>query len=87
MLGGLFSVTRQLKAVELGKIKQEIFLLETSVKENKNRNVRFEVPKLINSYFWLIDYYSQDGSNKSKIDEILLRIKLLNEDVYNQYIR
>jgi len=87
VLGGLFSVKRQLKAVELGKIKQEIFLLETSVKENKSRNVRFEVPKLINSYFWLIDHYSQDSANKAKIDEILLRIKLLNPDVYNNYIR
>ena len=87
VLGGLFSVTRQLKAVELGKIKQEIFLLETSVKENKNRNVRFEVPKLINSYFWLIDHYSRDDINKAKVDEILLRIKLLNPDVYNNYVR
>ena len=31
VLSGLFSVKRQLKAVELGKIKQDIFLLETSV--------------------------------------------------------
>ena len=87
VLGGLFSVKRQLKAVELGKIKQEIFLLETSVKENKSRNVRLEIPRLINSYFWLIDHYSRDSSNKAKIDELLLRIKLLNEDVYYSYIR
>lgn len=87
VLGGLFSVKRQLKAVELGKIKQDIFELETSVKEIRNKNVKFEVPKLINSYFWLIDHYSQDVSNKPKIDEILLRIRLVNEDVYNEYVR
>ena len=87
VLGGLFSVKRQLKAVELGKIKQEIFLLEASVKESKNINVKFEVPKLINSYFWLIDHYSQSDANKAKIDEILLRIKLINPDVYYNYVR
>ena len=87
VLWRLFTVKRQLKAIELGKLKQDIFLLENMIKDKNNKNIRLDVPKLINSYFWLIDYYSQDGSNKSKIDEILLRIKLLNEDVYNQYIR
>lgn len=87
VLEGLFSVKRQLKAVEVAHLKQNIFLLETNVREKTNENVRFEVPHLINSYFWLIDHYSQDKADKSKIDEVLLRIRVLNEDVYNSYIR
>ena len=87
VLGGLFSVKRQLKAVEVAHLKQDIFLLETNIREKNNENAQFEVPHLINSYFWLIDHYSQDISNKAKIDEVLLKIKLLNEDVYYNYIR
>jgi len=87
VLGGLFNVKRQLKAVEIGKLKQEIFVLETSCKDKNNENACFCVPRLINYYFWLIDSYVQDGSSKAKIDEILLKIKLLNEYVYNSYVR
>lgn len=87
VLGGLFNVKRQLKAAEMGKLKQEIFLLETSCKDKTNKDARFDVPRLINSYFWLIDNYTQDGCSKARIEEVLLKIKLLNEDVYNSYIR
>ena len=87
VLGGLFSVKRQLKAVEIGKLKQEIFVLETSCKDKNNENSRFEVPRLINYYFWLIDTYALDGSSKARIEEILLKIKLLNPGVYESYIR
>jgi len=87
VLAGLFNVKRQLKAVEVGKLKQDIFLLENLCKDKSNENSKLDEPKLINCYFWLIDYYSYDSNSHYKIDEVLLRIKLLNEEVYNSYIR
>ena len=87
VLGGLFNVKRQLKAVEVGELKQNIFLLENICRNKNNENVALAEPKLINCYFWLIDYYSRDDLSRHKIDEVLLRIKLLNEGVYNSYIR
>lgn len=84
----LFSVKRQLKAAEIAQLKQEIFLLEAACKEGwQNINFRFDKPRLLNSYFWLIDCYTQDGANKSGVDDILLKIKLLDENVYNSYVR
>jgi len=85
VLAGLFNVKRQLKAVEVGQLKQDIFLLENRCKDGTE--ARLAIPKLINCYFWLIDYYSYDRNSHYKIDEVLLRIKLLNEEVYNKYIR
>jgi len=87
VIAGLFNVKRQLKAVEVGELKQNIFLLENICRNKNDRNVALAKPKLINCYFWLIDYYSCDNLSHHKIDEVLLRIKLLNEGVYNSYIR
>ncbi|MGP1414893.1 MAG: hypothetical protein ACTTJ6_03010 [Treponema sp.] len=87
VLGGLFNVKRQLKATEVGELKQNIFLLENICKDKSSQEAKLAEPKLINCYFWLIDYYSCDSMTRSKIDELHLRIKLLNEGVYNNYIR
>ncbi len=87
VLSGLFNVKRQLKAAEVGELKQDIFLLENICRNKGNEESRLAEPRLINCYFWLIDYYSYDSISHHKIDEVLLRIKLLNEEVYNRYIR
>jgi hypothetical protein len=44
------------------------------------------VPRLINRYFWLVDHYMNRKEDKSKTDELLLKIKLLDPIVYKQYI-
>ncbi|MGP1438744.1 MAG: tetratricopeptide repeat protein [Treponema sp.] len=87
VLGGLFNVKRPLKAVEVGKLKQEIFLLENICKDKGKPEAKLAEPRLINCYFWLIDYYAADVSTHDKIAEVLLRLKLLNKEVYKSYIR
>lgn len=87
VLGGLFNVKRQLKAIEVGELKQNIFALENICKNRGSKDAILAEPRLINCYFWLIDYYSYDSLSHHKIDEVLLRIKLLNVGVYNSYIR
>jgi len=87
VLAGLFNVKRQLKATEVGELKQNIFLLENICKDKNNEEAILAKPRLINCYFWLIDYYSFDSISHHKIDEVLLKIKLLNVEVYNSYIR
>ena len=86
-LDGILNVKRELKALELGKLKQSIYMLENELREKDVKNKKLLVPRLINYYFWLIDDYMNGTVEKSKIDEILLRIKLLDEKIYDRYIR
>lgn len=85
VLLGVFTVKRELRAIELGKLKQSIFLLENEVRD-KPTEVKILTPRLINRYFWLIDYYVNAGEDKLRIDETLLKIKILNQGVYERYI-
>ena len=86
-LDGVLSVKRELKALELGKLKQSIYMLENELREKDIKNKELLVPRLINYYFWLIDHYINGNVERPKIDEILLRIKLLDEKIYDRYIR
>lgn len=87
VLDGVFNIKRELKALELGTLKQNIFLLESELKSKPEYQKKLDIPRLINYYFWLVDHYSNMKDNKFRIDEILLKIKILDEDIYNSYIR
>jgi len=82
---GVFSVKRELKPVEAGKLKQVIYELESELSNDGSRRSVL-LPRLINRYFWLADHYINAKEDKPRIDEILLKIKLLDATVYKLYI-
>lgn len=79
---GLFNIKRELRPIELGKLKQAIYQLEKDVEQNRRGPL---VPRLINHYFWLIDHYLSCGEERQKIDEILNRIKELDPEIHKEY--
>ncbi len=82
---GVFTVKRELKAVEVGKLRQSIYQLENEAKEGgEDRSLL--VPRLINRYFWLIDHYIAAKEERARIDEILLKVRLLDQSIYKQYV-
>jgi tetratricopeptide (TPR) repeat protein len=85
-LWGVFSVRRELKQTEAGRLKQSIFSLETEFDSNPARQVILK-PRLLNHYFWLIDYYESSKEDTSLIEETLLKIKVKDPDIYNMYTR
>jgi len=85
VLFGVFTVKRELRAIELGKLKQSIFSLENEIRDRPSEALLLS-PRLINRYFWLIDHYVNSGEEKSRIDETLLKIKLLDPGVYERYV-
>lgn len=85
VLYGVLNIKRELRALEFGKLKQAIYALENEIKDTTAENRSILVPRLINSYFWLIDHYVNVNDEKSRINEVLLKIKLLDTDVYNRY--
>jgi tetratricopeptide (TPR) repeat protein len=79
---GIFSIKRELKSVEVGKLRQSIYQLENDSKENGGAAI---APRLINRYFWLIDHYIAAKEDRARIDEVLLKVRLLDQSIYKQY--
>jgi len=83
-LWGVFSVKRELKQTEVGRLKQSIFSLEAEYDANPSRRSLLK-PRLLNHYFWLIDHYEISREDHSLIEEILLKIKVTDPDIYKMY--
>lgn len=81
----VFSVKRELKPMEISRIKQSIYEMETELASDGSRRAVL-LPRLINRYFWLADCYMSRREPKERIDELLLKIKLLDPNVYKLYI-
>ncbi len=84
VLYGVFNVKRELRSIEYGKLKQNIYALEREFKDGRSRKELVE-PRLINHYFWLIDHYICSGEDSTKIDEVLLKLRALNDKIYRLY--
>jgi len=84
-LWGVFSVKRELKQIEAGRLKQSIFSLKAEYDSNPARREILK-PRLLNQYFWLIDYYELNREDHSLIEETLLKIKVTDPDIYKMYI-
>ena len=89
-LYGVFSVKRELKLAELGKLKQSIFTLENEVRgktsgRGEDAGANLLVPRLINRYLWLIDHYEHKKADPALIEETMLKIKIVDPAVYERY--
>ena len=88
---GIFSVKRELKPVELGRLKQSILSLENEYRSSGLKSAHGAIikPRLLNRYFWLIDHYGQTrdslGSTPGLIEETMLKIKFIDPVVYEHY--
>jgi tetratricopeptide (TPR) repeat protein len=85
-LFGVFSVKRELKQVELGKLKQSIFSLENEIRGNDGMASVLK-PRLINRYFWLVDHYENAQEEPGLVEETMLKIKISDPAVYERYIK
>ena len=81
-LWGVFSVKRELKQMEAGRLKQSIFSLESEYESNPARREILK-PRLLNHYFWLIDYYEISREDPSLIEETMLKIKVTDPGIYS----
>ena len=81
---GIFSVKRELKPVELGRLKQSILSMENEYRSIKNGDPILK-PRLLNRYFWLIDNCEQNRDTSGLVDETMLKIKFIDPAVFEQY--
>lgn len=85
-LYGVFTVKRKLRPTEIARLKREIYAKETEIKDPACQRDLI-APRLINLYFWLIDYFVAAKENVSKMNEIITRIKILDTEIYELYIK
>ena len=86
---GIFSVKRELKPVEAGRLKQSILSMENEFGSKSGGNPQLK-PRLLNRYFWLIDHCEQSRDNTGYesgglMDETMLKIKVIDPAVYEHY--
>jgi len=81
---GIFSIKRELKPVELGRLKQSILSLENEFRSKSGNNPLIK-PRLLNRYFWLIDNCEYSRDTSGLMDETMLKIKFIDPAVYEQY--
>lgn len=85
VLYGVFSVTRELRSIEYGKLKQSVYGLERELAQSSS-DAAVLVPRLLNRYFWLVDHLNKNKDDRSKLDEVLLKIQQLDKSVYAKFI-
>jgi tetratricopeptide (TPR) repeat protein len=81
----VFSVKRELKRAEVARLKQSIFDLENELRGGGKTPLL--KPRLLNRYFWLIEYYETTGEDQGIIEETFLKIKILDKVIYDWYIQ
>lgn len=82
---GLFSVKKELKPIEVGLLKQNIYSLNNQLLMS-GIDKGIITPKLINHYFRLLEHLVSVNGEKELIDEVLLNIKLLDKTIYDLYL-
>ncbi len=83
-LYGVLNVKRELRSIEYGRLKQSIYELERDLRENAGTR-DLVLPRLLNRYFWLIDHYVAVKEAPGKVEEVLLKIRSVDVNVYHQY--
>jgi tetratricopeptide (TPR) repeat protein len=81
---GVFSVKRELKPVELGRLKQAVLTLENELRSRQDGNELVK-PRLINRYFWLIDHYEHVRDKGDLVEQTMLKIQCIDPAVYELY--
>ena len=80
----VFTVKRELKQMEVARLKQSIFSMEAEYDSNPARRILIK-PRLLNHYFRLIDYYEIIHEESSLIEETLLKIKVKDPEIFEMY--
>jgi tetratricopeptide (TPR) repeat protein len=83
----VFSVKRELKQSELGRLKQSIFALENEIGHSGSEQGQLLKPRLINRYFWLIDHYENTRDDPGVVDDTMRKIKIIDKSIYEWYTR
>ncbi len=82
----LFNVKRALTTLEYSSLVKRVRTLE-GIFEDEDSEADFSVlPRLLNGYLWMIDYYESTGRSREKVEEIESQFFSADSSVYQLYI-
>jgi len=84
VLSGVLNIKRELSSQEVAKLRKDIYAMENEAKD-PSCNMETLLPTLLNNYFWQIDHYNLKNESVDKINDILLKIKILDRNVHDAY--
>ena len=88
-LTDIFYVRRNLNKHQVESIKREVVNLETSLTrlgldEIESTNI---LPRMLNKYLWLLDYYEHQNRNPENTEQIRSRLIALDSELFSEYFR
>jgi tetratricopeptide (TPR) repeat protein len=88
-LTDVFYVRRNLNKHQLESLKREVFNLEKSLSGLSPDDIDASniIPRLLNKYLWLFDYYRQQNVNTENSDEIKSRLLSLDKELFEEFFK
>jgi tetratricopeptide (TPR) repeat protein len=85
----IFYVKRPLNSQQVEAIKREIYNMEKSF-QTMNRDKIAEtniIPRLINKYLWMLDYFEQQNYDFESVTDIRKRLIKLDKELFEDYFK
>ena len=86
-LTDIFYVRRNLNKHQVESLKREVFNLENSFTRMNSDDIEATniLPRIINKYLWLMDYYEHQNINIENSDQIKKRLLSLDKDLFQEF--
>lgn len=86
-LQDIFYVKRHLNSQQVESIKREIYTMETALHQSGREKADETniIPRLINKYLWMLDYFEFQNYDFNSITEIRSRLLKLDKDLFKDY--
>lgn len=81
----IFNIRREISKDEINKIISDADEIEMEL-NNPHLNKEIAIPRLINKYLWIIEYYFFQLSNKNYTRIYLNKLKNINFKIYEKYL-
>jgi tetratricopeptide (TPR) repeat protein len=85
----IFYVRRNLNKHQVESLKHEVFNLENSFSRLNSDDIEATniLPRIINKYLWLLDYYDHQNINPENSDQIKGRLVSLDKDLFQEFFK
>jgi tetratricopeptide (TPR) repeat protein len=89
VLTDVFYVRRNLNKHQVESLKREVFNLENSLTRLSIDDIDATnvIPRLLNKYLWLLDYYEHQNVNAENREEIKSRLLNLDKDLFDDFFK
>lgn len=83
----IFYIRKKLNSQQVETIKRDIYALEIAYQKSRKEKIEETkiIPRLINKYLWMLEYYEYQHYDLEAINEIRARLLKLDKDIFKDY--